>query len=192
MKLALQELALVAAKSIGLPFDELVEAAIATLMRDGKLIFFGNGGSMAEAMHIAAEFTIRFRKNRQPFAAIALADPCALTAAGNDLSFDEVFGRQIGAIGREGDLAIALTTSGRSLNVLGALAVCRQMGITTVALTSAQAGQRILGLSDIILAVPSTSTARIQEMHLLIGHSLVEAVEDKLLACGMQNCTVAV
>ena len=147
----------------------------------GKLIFFGNGGSAADAQHLAAEFTGHFVRERQPVAALALStDTSALTAIGNDYGFEHVFERQIRALGRKGDVCIAISTSGNSPNVLRAAGAAREIGMCVVALTG-RGGGRLAEIADIALVVPSDSTARIQECHITIGHILCEFVDEELI-----------
>ena len=142
--------------------------------------FFGNGGSAADAQHLATELTVRFSKNRAPIAALALTtDSSALTAIGNDLGFDEVFARQVAALGKPGDVAIGISTSGRSNNVIRALDAARKMGLVSAAL-SGNDGGALKGLADPLLVVPSKVTARIQEMHITLGQMLCAALEREL------------
>ena len=146
----------------------------------GKIFFFGNGGSAADAQHLATELTIRYKKDRAPIAAIALTtDSSAVTAAGNDMGFEQIFARQLEALGARGDVAIGITTSGRSPNVIKAFEMARQRGIVTVAFTGGTGGN-ILPVSDHVLLVPSTVTARIQEMHITLGQMLCGALEIEL------------
>jgi D-sedoheptulose 7-phosphate isomerase len=153
---------------------------VAALRSGGKLLLFGNGGSAADAQHLAAEFTIRFVKSRCALAAIALTtDSSALTACGNDLGFDQVFSRQIEALGRPGDVAIAISTSGNSPNVITALERAKTQGLTAAAL-SGKDGGKLRGIADPLVIVPSQDTARIQEMHILLGHILCAKVEHQL------------
>jgi len=162
------------------PFAQLVTAAASCLRGGGKLLFFGNGGSAADAQHIATELTVRYVRDRAPIAAIALTtDTSALTAIGNDLGFDQVFARQVLALGRRGDLAIGISTSGRSANVIRALEVARAQGLGTAALSGGD-GAQLVGLADPLLLVPSTRTARIQEMHITLGQMLCGALEREL------------
>ncbi len=139
--------------------------------RGGKVMFAGNGGSSADAMHFAEELVVRFQKNRRALAAIALLDPTIITCAGNDLGYEQIFSRQIEALGKPGDLFCGLTTSGKSPNIVRAVAACRPLGITTAAFLGKDGGQ-LAGQCDLELIVPSPSTARIQEAHKLIFHSL--------------------
>ena len=168
------------AAALAVPFDHLVAAAAATLTGDGKLLFFGNGGSAADAQHLATELTVRFQKDRRALAALALTtDGSVLTATGNDLGFEQIFSRQIEALGRPGDLALALSTSGRSPNVLAGLRAARQGGLTAAALGGMDGGD-LPGLADPLLVVPSRSTARIQEMHITLRQLLCGALERTL------------
>jgi D-sedoheptulose 7-phosphate isomerase len=160
-------------------FAGLVGACVKSLKDGGKLMFFGNGGSAADAQHLAAELTIRYRQNRAAIAAIALTtDTSALTAAGNDIGFERVFARQIEALGKAGDVAIAISTSGTSPNILAGLAQAKAMGIVTAGLGGKGGG--LMGTADHLLVVPSQITARIQEMHILIGQMLCGAIEIEL------------
>ena len=154
---------------------------IAERMRaGGKLMICGNGGSAADSQHIAAEFTGRFIVDRKPLGALALStDTSALTCIGNDYSFDEVFARQVGGLGRPGDCLIGISTSGNSENVIRAVAVAREFGITTIGLLGRDGG-RLASLCDYAVIVPSRVTARIQEAHILIGHTICGAVEQAL------------
>ena len=142
-----------------------------------KVMVFGNGGSAGDAQHFVAELVGRFRAERKPFAAIALTtNTSSLTAIGNDYGFDEVFARQLEGIGCAGDVAIAISTSGNSSNVVRAIATARRLGMATIALTGRTGGE-VRGLVDHCLGVPSDSTARIQEAHILIIHALSSIVE---------------
>jgi D-sedoheptulose 7-phosphate isomerase len=162
------------------PLERLGTLVVAALRSGGKLLLFGNGGSAADAQHLAAEFTIRFVKSRCALAAIALTtDSSALTACGNDLGFDQVFSRQIEALGRPGDVAIAISTSGNSPNVITALERAKTQGLTAAAL-SGKDGGKLRGIADPLVIVPSQETARIQEMHILLGHILCAKVEHQL------------
>jgi D-sedoheptulose 7-phosphate isomerase len=161
-------------------FTDLVSACVTSVGGGGKLLFFGNGGSAADAQHLATELTVRYKRNRAAIAALALTtDTSALTAAGNDLGFEQVFARQIEALGRKGDVAIAISTSGKSPNVLAALRQARTQGLVTAAL-SGKGGGDLAGLADHLLVVPSETTARIQEMHILLGQMLCGALEIEL------------
>jgi len=162
------------------PFIRLVSVCADAVRAGNKIMLFGNGGSASDAQHLATELTVRYVKDRAPIAAIALnTDTSALTAIGNDLGFDHLFSRQVEALGRPGDVAIGITTSGNSPNVLLALETARGMGIVPAAL-SGRGGGRLPGLADPLLVVPSTVTARIQEMHITLGHMLCGALEREL------------
>jgi len=161
-------------------FAKLVAACVKSLRSGGKLLFFGNGGSAADAQHLATELTVRYKANRAAIAALALTtDTSALTAAGNDLGFEQIFARQIEALGREGDVAIAISTSGKSPNVLAALRMAKTKGIVTAAL-GGKGGGDMGPLADHLLVVPSATTARIQEMHIALGQMLCGALEIEL------------
>lgn len=162
------------------PFEKVVEACVQAIKAGHKIFFFGNGGSAADAQHLATELTIRYRQDREPIAAIALTtDSSAVTAAGNDMGFEHIFSRQLAALGQRGDIAIGITTSGRSPNVIKAFETARKLGIVTVAFTGGSGGN-ILPHSDHVLLVPSTVTARIQEMHITLGQMLCGALEIEL------------
>lgn len=165
---------------LGPSFAQAVSLCVGALKTGGKLLFFGNGGSAADAQHLATELTVRYRKDRPAIAAIALTtDSSALTATGNDLGFEHIFARQIEALGRAGDVAIGITTSGRSPNVLRAFEVARAMGLRTIAFTGGTGGDTAR-LADLALVVPSDVTARIQEMHIALGQMLCAAIEIEL------------
>ncbi len=162
------------------PFARVVAACAASLKANGKLLFFGNGGSAADAQHLATEFTIRYRTDRVAMAALALTtDTSALTAAGNDLGFEHIFARQIEALGRPGDVAIGITTSGKSPNIIKALATARAAGLVTVAFSGSGGGEAAR-VADHALIVPSAVTARVQEMHIALGQMLCAALEIEL------------
>lgn len=162
------------------PFRKLVECAVETVAGGGTIFLFGNGGSAGDAQHIATELTVRYVEDRAPIAAIALTtDTSALTAIGNDLGFDQLFARQLAALGRAGDLAIGISTSGRSPNVLAGLRTARDLGLTVAAL-SGRTGGDLVDLADPLLVVPSDTTARIQEMHITLGQMLCGALERRL------------
>jgi D-sedoheptulose 7-phosphate isomerase len=151
-----------------------------TLEQGNKVILFGNGGSAADAQHIAAELVGRFSGERRALAAIALTtDTSILTSVANDYGYEHVFARQVRALGRPGDLAIAISTSGNSPNVCEAAAAAREIGLVTVGLTGADGGK--LGPAvDYHINVPHRSTARVQEVHIMIGHIFCELIEDNL------------
>ena len=152
-----------------------------TFLGGGKLVLFGNGGSAADAQHVAGEFVGRFEvHDRRAWPAIALTtDTSILTALGNDFSFEEIFARQVEAIGREGDLVMAFSTSGNSPNVVQGVTAARAKGLRVIGLTG-EGGGRLAALSDIALCVPSSRTARIQECHIAMCHALCEVVEAAL------------
>jgi len=157
--------------------DEFATSVLETLGAGGKLLFCGNGGSAADAQHLAAEFVVRFKADREALAALALTtDTSILTAGGNDLGFDRIFERQVRALGRPGDLLILHSTSGESENLVRAAGAARAVGMRSVALL-AKGGGRLRGEVDLALVVPTDSTARAQEMHLTIGHIVCELVE---------------
>lgn len=145
-----------------------------------KIFFFGNGGSAADAQHLAAEFVNRFVMDRPPLPAMALTtDTSILTSISNDDTFDEIFAKQLRALGKEGDVAVGISTSGNSPNIIKAFEVAKEMGMKRVALAGNNGGA-ISKMADLSLVVPSTSTPRIQEVHILIGHILCEMVEHYL------------
>jgi D-sedoheptulose 7-phosphate isomerase len=146
-----------------------------------KLLLFGNGGSAADAQHIAAEFVNRFRIERPPLPALALTtDTSAITSIANDYDYKEIFAKQVRALGKEGDLALAISTSGNAANVLAAVDTCKKLKITTVGLTGGDGGN-LSKRTDFLLRVSATkSTARIQETHILIAHVICEMVDHKL------------
>lgn len=159
---------------------EVARAIIDSLRAGGKVIFFGNGGSAQDAGHLAAELMGRYAFDRPGLAAISLPDAtAAITAISNDYSYDEVFARQVLATGRPGDVVIGLTTSGNSPNVVRALEVAGQAGMTTVTLTGAIGG-KVADVAKICIRVPSDDTARVQEACLHLGHSICEMVEAAL------------
>jgi D-sedoheptulose 7-phosphate isomerase len=161
-------------------FVRLVAASLAALAGGGKLLFFGNGGSAGDAQHLATELVARYAADRKALAAIALTtDSSALTAIGNDLGFERIFARQIEALGRPGDLAIAITTSGRSTNIVRGLEMARDMGLGAAALAGGDGGA-VRTLADPCLVVPSRVTARVQEMHITLGQMLCLAIEREL------------
>jgi D-sedoheptulose 7-phosphate isomerase len=152
---------------------------MADALRAGRtLLFCGNGGSAADAQHLAAEFMGRYMRERAPLPALSLTvDTSALTAIGNDYGFDRVFARQLSGIARPGDVLVAISTSGRSRNVVEAIAAARERGVAVVGLTGRSGGD-MAGLCDVCIKVPSDATPRIQELHIVVGHVLCELVED--------------
>ncbi|MBI4735610.1 MAG: D-sedoheptulose 7-phosphate isomerase [candidate division NC10 bacterium] len=154
-----------------------------TLRKGGKILFFGNGGSAADAQHLAAEFVNRFLRDRGALAAVSLTtDTSALTSIGNDLGFDQVFSRQVEALGRPGDLVVAISTSGNSPNVLRGVEAARRLGCGTVGLTGGSGGLLAKTVDEAFI-VPSAETPRIQETHITLGHALC-ALVDELLTPG--------
>ena len=153
---------------------------INSIRAGGKVLIFGNGGSAADAQHIAAELVNRLNYDRPPIAAIALTtDTSILTSVGNDSTFDDLFERQLRALGRAGDAAIAISTSGNSPNVLQAVKAARELDIKVIALAGRNGG-RLASMADVALIVGAESTQRIQETHITIGHILCELIEDEL------------
>ena len=168
------------ANSAAQAFCEAIAILEGSIRRGGKILLFGNGGSAADAQHIAAELVVRYKSDRLPIAAVALTtDTSTLTACANDLGYDRIFERQIEAIGRNGDVAFAISTSGRSSNVLRGLRQARVMGLQTIGLAGG-AGAEMRDICDSIIVVPSTVTSRIQEMHITVGHMLCKALEERL------------
>ncbi len=165
--------------------DRIVEAAqclIDAVRAGNKILIFGNGGSAADSQHMAAELVGRFQKERRAVAAVALStDTSTLTALGNDYGFDRVFARQVEALGRERDVAVAISTSGNSANVLAAVEQSKAQGIKVVALTGGNGG-KLAAAADIALVVPSDNTARIQESHACLIHVLCELTEASVAA----------
>src|ERR1700760_2815002 len=162
----------------------VVDACEASLRGGGKLLFCGNGGSAADAQHLATEMLIRLRPKaeRPSIAALALTlDPAMLTACGNDYGYDRVFERPLRGLGRRSDVLFGITTSGRSANVIKALEAAREMGIVTVGLLGG-AGEPALSRCELALVVPDTETARVQECHIALGHAVLELLEDRLLS----------
>ncbi|MCX8112758.1 MAG: D-sedoheptulose 7-phosphate isomerase [Bacteroidia bacterium] len=160
--------------------ERITRAVIQTLRGGGRVFFCGNGGSAADAQHLAAELTGRYYKDRPPLPAEALhVNTSFLTAVANDYGYEETYARLLRGWGRAGDLLWAMSTSGNSPNILKALDTARELGMTTVGLTGATGGQMI-GRCDYLLRVPSTDTPRIQEMHMLVGHIVCELVEREL------------
>ena len=167
-------------KALSDPFRALVDVCTTSLKQGGKILFFGNGGSAADCQHLATELTIRYKTDRAPIAAVALTtDSSALTACGNDLGFDQLFARQIQAIGRPGDVALAISTSGQSPNILEGLKAASAERLIPTGL-SGKGGGQMVGLADPLLIVPSDTTARIQEMHITLGQMLCGALEIEL------------
>jgi len=157
-----------------------VEIICASLISGGQLLVAGNGGSAADAQHIVAELTGRFKRERQPLRALALhANTSSLTAIGNDYGYDYVFARELQAHARPGDVLLAISTSGNSSNILRVIAAARKLNVSVIGLTGQSGGEMRISC-DVCLCIPSRSTARIQEMHITIGHAICELVEDML------------
>lgn len=157
-----------------------VRLMVAALQRGNKVMFCGNGGSAADSQHLASEFTGRFVNDRRPLAAIALTtDSSALTSIANDYSFDDVFSRQLLGLGRKGDCLVAISTSGNSRNVIKAAEAARASAIHTIGLLGRDGG-KLRGLCDAAIIVPSPTTARIQEAHSFIGHTICGLLEQAL------------
>ena len=171
------------------PLARLVAACDASIRQGGKILFLGNGGSAADAQHLATELVIRYKDDRAPVAALALTtDTSLITAAGNDIGYENIFSRQVAALANKGDVVIGLSTSGNSENVMRAMTAAGEAGAVRVALTGAGGG-RLAENCDILLAVPDSVTARIQEMHILLGHLMCEALEQGLGLVSMPQKT---
>ncbi len=178
------ELKRAAAAQLAGPIAQAVEMLTATFAADRKLLICGNGGSAADSQHMAAELVGRFERERPELAAIALStDTSAITAVANDYGFEQVFAKQVRALGREGDVLVAISTSGESANVLAAVHAAHERGLAVVALTGRGGGRVGAALQgpDIHLCVPHERTARIQELHLLIIHCLCDGIDASLL-----------
>jgi len=171
---------LVAGAMLAPRIAEAVEAMVGCLLGNGKILACGNGGSAADAQHFAAELTGRFIRDRRPLAAMALStDTSALTSIGNDYAFDQVFSRQVQALGRRGDCLVAISTSGNSKNVIEAVRAARDLAVVTIGLLGHDGGA-LQAHCDHSIVVSSTVTARIQEAHVLLGHTLCGLVEREL------------
>lgn len=164
----------------------IASAMVAALRAGNKILIVGNGGSAADAQHIAAEIVGRYKKERPALGAIALTtDTSALTAIGNDYGFDRIFARQVEALGRPHDLLLALSTSGRSVNILAALQTARERGLVTVGLTGAK-GEAMREFCTHLLKVPSDDTPIIQQIHLAFAHAICDQVEQTMAGDGSQ------
>ena len=160
---------------------KIAEIITGTLRAGNKLLIVGNGGSAADAQHIAAEIVGRYEQDRPAYAAIALTtDTSALTAIGNDYGFEQVFARQVAGLGRKGDALLALSTSGRSPNILAALATARKQGIVTIGFTGSK-GETLGALCDHLLVAPSDDTAVIQQIHLAVAHGICGEIEQAMM-----------
>lgn len=170
--------------------SDIVARLASCFEQGGKLLICGNGGSAADAQHFAAEFMNRFRIDRQPWPAIALStDTSVLTSIANDAAYEDVFARQVRALGRPGDVLIGLSTSGRSANVLAALRAARERGLITIGFTGEAGSEQMAGTCDLMLAVPSNETARIQECHEFVYHVVAGMVEAQLQRAANQPTT---
>lgn len=161
-------------------FEKIAEKIYLCLINGNKLMLCGNGGSAADAQHIAAEFTGRYLKDRIPLAALALStDTSAITCISNDYSFENIFERQINALGQKGDCILLISTSGNSKNIIKAAEASKEKGITTIGMLGKDGGE-LKNLCDISLIIENNSTARIQEAHIFIGHCICEYIEEKM------------
>lgn len=159
--------------------EEFARMCAECLASGGRLISCGNGGSLCDAMHFAEEFTGRFRQSRKPYAAIALADPTHITCVGNDYGFDEIFSRGVEAYGREGDVLLLLSTSGNSTNLIRAAQKAKELGVHVVGFLG-KGGGELAPLCDLSVIVPGNTSDRIQELHMLGLHAVIESVEHRL------------
>ncbi|MBN9542529.1 MAG: D-sedoheptulose 7-phosphate isomerase [Alphaproteobacteria bacterium] len=162
--------------------SQIADEIIASLEDGGKIIFAGNGGSAADSQHLAAEFVSKLCTDRNPLPGIAITtDTSAITAIGNDYGYEQIFARQLQAIGKSGDIFFAITTSGNSKNIIEAIKVAKKMGIKVIGLTGATGGA-IANMCDYIIKIPSPDTAKVQECHIMIGHIICMIVENFYLA----------
>ncbi len=160
-----------------------IDAIAQAFLNGNKLLIFGNGGSAADAQHIAAEFVNRFRMDRPPLPALALTtDTSAITSIANDFDYKEIFSKQIKALGKEGDIALAISTSGNAANVLAAIDVCKNLKIAVIGLTGGDGGKMARKCDFLLCATEGKNTARIQETHILVGHVICEMVDVRLFA----------
>lgn len=177
---ALSDLALLVSRTMASEVEAVARRTFECLQEGGGLFFCGNGGSAADAQHLAAEYVVRFRRDRRAWPALALTtDTSVLTAAGNDFGFERIFARQVEALARQGDLLFLHSTSGESENLIQAALAARDRGVGTVAFL-AKGGGRLAQLVDMALVIPTESTARAQEIHLALGHAICEIVETHL------------
>tara|TARA_Y100001978_G_scaffold129640_1_gene115840 strand:+ start:219 stop:821 length:603 start_codon:yes stop_codon:yes gene_type:complete len=162
------------------PFISTVKICTDCVSSGNKILFFGNGGSASDAQHLSTELTVRFSKNRKAIAAVSLStDTSTLTAIGNDLGFEFIFSRQIEAIGSAGDVALGISTSGKSKNVINGLSTARDLGLKTIAL-SGKDTTYLSKVCDKVISIPANNTSRIQEMHIFIGQMICNAIESNL------------
>ena len=162
---------------------QAIDAVVAAFKSGNKLLLFGNGGSAADAQHIAAEFTNRFLIERPPLPALALTtDTSAITAIGNDYDYSQIFVKQLQALGKSGDIALAISTSGNSANVLAALETCKQLKIATIGLTGGSGGKMVGKVDYLLRAGEGKNSPRIQETHILVGHVICDIVDQQLFA----------
>jgi D-sedoheptulose 7-phosphate isomerase len=161
----------------------VIEVIAEAFLRGNKLLLFGNGGSAADAQHIAAEFVNRFRMDRPPLPALSLTtDTSAITSIANDFDYKEIFAKQVKALGKEGDVALAISTSGNAANVLAAIDACKKLKIATVGLTGGDAGKMARKVDFLLCVSEGKNTARIQETHILVGHVICEMIDLRLFA----------
>jgi D-sedoheptulose 7-phosphate isomerase len=165
-----------------------IDAVVECFRRGNKVMIFGNGGSAADAQHIAAEFTNRFLIDRPPLPAIALTtDTSALTAIANDCDYSQIFAKQVQALGKQGDIALAISTSGNSPNVIAAIEVCRQQKITTIGLTGGTGGKMAGEVDHLLRVSEGRNSPRIQETHILVGHVICDIVDQMLFPAQQPN-----
>ena len=161
----------------------VIEVIAEAFLRGNKLLLFGNGGSAADAQHIAAEFVNRFRMDRPPLPALSLTtDTSAITSIANDFDYKEIFAKQVKALGKEGDVALAISTSGNAENVLAAIDACKKLKIATIGLTGGDAGKMARKVDYLLCVSEGKNTARIQETHILVGHVICEMIDLRLFA----------
>jgi D-sedoheptulose 7-phosphate isomerase len=161
----------------------VIEVIAEAFLRGNKLLLFGNGGSAADAQHIAAEFVNRFRMDRPPLPALSLTtDTSAITSIANDFDYKEIFAKQVKALGKEGDVALAISTSGNAENVLAAIDACKKLKIATIGLTGGDAGKMARKVDYLLCVSEGKNTARIQETHILVGHVICEMIDLRLFS----------
>lgn len=163
--------------------DEILEASeviIESLKKGGKIMFCGNGGSAADAQHLSAELVGRYRKNREPLASVALTtDTSVITAIGNDFSYDDIFKRQVQSLGKKGDVLYAISTSGKSNNIISAINAARKIDISVIGITGSEGGN-MNDICNILIKTPASRPDRIQEMHIAVGQIICEIIEETL------------